>query len=197
MGETVVVDASGRVLYRALPTIADGRVELVVPDAVLEHAAYPITIDPTVSSGQMVNSPSTLAEQPSIAFDGEDYLVAWSEYDGSNFEIRAAQVNGDGTIVQPIGFLSTQGDSRDDQRPAVAWNGTRFLVTWEHAFSSADIDVFGRIVNRAGFPIGSVFTVVAPVGNQTFPSVAAVGVHVLRGVERRPRRRRRHHGCAA
>ena len=84
----------------------------MVPDAVLEHAAYPITIDPTVSSGQLVSPPSNRANQPSVAFDGEDYLVAWSEYDGSNFEIRAAQVNGAGTIVQPIGFLSTQGDSR-------------------------------------------------------------------------------------
>jgi hypothetical protein len=118
MGETVVVDASGHVLYKALPAIADGRVELVVPDAVLEHAAYPITIDPTVSSGQLVSGPSNLANQPSIAFDGEDYLVAWSEYDGSNFEIRAAQVNGAGTIVQQIGFLSTQADSLDDERPA-------------------------------------------------------------------------------
>lgn len=175
VGETVVVDASGNVLHRALPTVDHGRVELVVPDAVLEHAAYPITIDPTVSSGLLVSPPSNLANQPSIAFDGEDYLVAWSEYDGSNFEIRAAQVNGAGTIVQPIGFLSTQGDSRDDQRPAVAWNGTRFLVTWEHTFATGDIDVDGRIVNRAGFPIGSVISVVAPVGNQTFPSVTAVG----------------------
>jgi hypothetical protein len=175
VGETVVVDAAGRELYRGLPAIAHGRVELMVPDAVLEQAAYPITIDPTVSSGQLVSTPSALAQQPSIAFDGEDYLVAWNEYDGSNFEIRAAQVNGAGTIVQPIGFLSTQGDSRDDQRPAVAWNGTRFLVTWEHTFGTGDIDVYGRIVNRAGFPIGSVFSVVAPVGNQTFPSVTAVG----------------------
>ncbi len=175
LGETVVVDASGRVLYRALPTIRNGRVDLVVPDGVLDHAAYPITIDPTVSSGQLVSDPSTLANQPSIAFDGEDYLVVWSEYDGSNFEIRAAQVNGAGVIVQPIGFLSTQGDSRDDKRPAVAWNGTRFLVTWEHNFSDSDIDVYGRVVNRAGFPIGSVISVVAPIGNQTYPSVAAVG----------------------
>jgi hypothetical protein len=175
MGETVVVDASGRELYRALPAIHHGRVELVVPDAVLEQAAYPITIDPTVSSGQLVSGTSNLANQPSIAFDGEDYLVVWSEHDGSNFEIRAAQVNGAGVIVQPIGFLSTQGDGRNDERPAVAWNGTRFLVTWEHNFSDSDIDVYGRIVNRAGFPIGSPFTVVAPIGLQTFPSVAAVG----------------------
>jgi hypothetical protein len=175
VGETVVVDRSGRVLYTAYPAIHNGRAELVVPDAVLEQAAYPITIDPTVSSGQLVSTPSTLSQQPSVAFDGEDYLVAWNEYDGSNYEIRAAQVNGAGTIVQPIGFLSTQGDGRDDTRPAVAWNGTRFLVTWEHTFGTGDIDVDGRIVNRAGFPIGSVISVVAPVGNQTFPSVVAVG----------------------
>ena len=176
LGETVVVDAFGRKLYRALPAIHHGRVELMVPDAVLEHAAYPITIDPTVSSGQLVSGSSVnLANQPSVAFDGEDYLVAWSEYDGSNFEIRAAQVNGAGNIVQPIGFLSSQGDSRDDKRPSVAWNGTRFLVTWEHAFSDSDLDVLGRVVNRAGFPIGGVITVDAPVGNQTFPSVAAAG----------------------
>ncbi len=196
MGETVVVDASGRVLYRALPSIADGRVELVVPDAVLEHAAYPITIDPTVSSGQLVSTPSNLANQPSIAFDGEDYLVAWSEYDGSNFEIRAAQVNGAGTIVQQIGFLSTQGDSRDDQRPAVAWNGTRFLVTWEHTFATGDIDVYGRIVNRAGFP-DRLGLLGRRAGRQPDVPIGGGGRrHVLRGVERRPHRRRRHQGCA-
>jgi hypothetical protein len=173
MGETIVVDARGRVLHRALPTLGDGHVELVVPDTVLEQAAYPLTIDPTVSSGQQVTS--ALAQQPSIAFDGEDYLVAWTEYDGSNNEIRAAQVNGAGTLVQPIGFLSPQGDGKDDRRPAVAWNGTRFLVAWELVFGPGDIDVFGRVVNRAGFPIGAPLTIVAPVGNQTAPSVAAAG----------------------
>jgi hypothetical protein len=173
VGETIVVDAQGRVLHRALPALGDGHVELVVPDAVLQQAAYPLTIDPTVSSGQQVTS--AFAQQPSIAFDGEDYLVAWTEYDGSNLEIRAAQVNGAGTLVQPIGFLSPQGDGKDDRRPAVAWNGTRFLVAWELTFGPGDIDVFGRVVNRAGFPIGPRFPIVAPVGNQTAPSVAAAG----------------------
>jgi hypothetical protein len=173
VGETVVVDATGHVLYRGMPAIEGGHVELTVPGRVLDHAHYPLTIDPTVSSGQQVTS--NLAQQPALAFDGEDFLVVWNEYDGSNFEIRAAQVNSDGTLVQPIGFLSSTGDGKDDERPSVAFNGKRFLVAWEHTFSDTDIDVQGRLVSHAGFPVGGVRSIITPSGNQTYPSVAAAG----------------------
>ena len=56
LGQTVVVDATGTELYRATPTVADGRVELTVPAAVLDGAAYPLTIDPTVSGATPVST---------------------------------------------------------------------------------------------------------------------------------------------
>ena len=194
VGETIVVDAQGRVLHRALPAIGDGHVELVGPRHRAGAGGLPAHHRP--HGKQRSAGDVGLAQQPSIAFDGEDYLVAWTEYDGSNFEIRAAQVNGAGTLVQPIGFLSPQGDGKDDRRPAVAWNGTRFLVAWELTFGTGDIDVFGRLVSRAGFPIGPPFPIVAPTGKPDRPLGGGGRRHLLRGVERRPHRGRRHQGYA-
>jgi hypothetical protein len=111
----------------------------------------------------------------SVAFDGDDFLVAWSQASSGVLEVFAAQVSGDGTKVEPVGALSSTGDSRLDFRPSVAWNGSRFLVVWEHEFGPGDQDIQGRLVTRAGFPASGVFNVTAPTSNQTSPEVTAGG----------------------
>ena len=58
------------------PTVVDGRVSLVVPDRVLRDAAYPLTVDPTVSDPVFVPG-NDESDSVSVAFNGSKYLVAW------------------------------------------------------------------------------------------------------------------------
>lgn len=173
LGQTMVVDATGAELYRATPTVARGRVEMTVPTTVLERATYPLTIDPTVSGTTPVSTNVASAE-PAVAFDGADFLVVWTEAVNGTIEVYGAQVKGDGTQVQPTGAISTV-DATTDRYPSVAWNGTRFLVVWDDAFSATDHDIYGRQVNPAGVPLGSPFPLASSATNQSKPSVTAGG----------------------
>ena len=106
LGETVVKDATGAELYRALPVVTAGKIALVVPDAVLTTAAYPLTIDPKVSAPVTVNNGQD--NTPAVASDGTNYLVVWSQPVGSpgDFNIYGARVSGDGSFVQSVGQIS-------------------------------------------------------------------------------------------
>jgi hypothetical protein len=168
LGETVVKDAQGFELHRALPDVATGQVSLTVPHEVLAGARYPLVVDPTVGSPTTVRNAASV--RTSVAFDGEDWLVVWDEN-----EVFGAQVQGDGSRVQPIGPISVTGDARTDWFADVAWNGSSFLVVWQDEFSGTDTDVLARRVNRAGFPTGGVIPVSTPTSQQRLPAVTAAG----------------------
>ena len=78
------------------------------------------------------------AYYPSVAFDGANYLVVWSDdrdhADGSpRLEIYGARVSPGGVVLDPNGIQITHGEIA--YQPALAFNGTEYLVgayTWEH-----------------------------------------------------------------
>jgi len=78
------------------------------------------------------------AYYPSVAFDGANYFVVWSDdRDQSNgdprLEIYGARVSPGGVVLDPDGILITHGEVAG--QPTLAFNGTEHLVcayTWEH-----------------------------------------------------------------
>ena len=139
-----------------------------------KDAEYPVTLDPTVSGPTTVTNASTT--RPSVAFDGTHFLVVFVQ-NTSEFisDIFAVQVQGDGSRVQAVGAISDTTDARDDDYPDVAWNGSKFLVVWEHSFGTGDQDIQGRRVDAAGFPLGGVLPISDAVKFQQAPEVAAGG----------------------
>ena len=85
--------------------IADG--------AVLDPSGIPI------AGGQ---NPDT----PSVAFDGTNYLVVWS-----NGNLYGKRVNPDGVVLNasPIPVSTASGTQAV---PSVAFDGTNYVVTWRH-----------------------------------------------------------------
>ena len=71
-----------------------------------------------------------------VAFDGTDYLVVWMDYRGYELgpdyaDIYAARVTPDGTDLDPNGIpIAVRGGLLEGQ-PAVAFDGTNYLVTWD------------------------------------------------------------------
>lgn len=94
--------------------------------------------------------------QPSIAWNGTEYLVAWcgnETYDSSSLDIRGFRLDSNlavkDTIPINIGVVS-----EDQTMPHVASNGSKFLVTWEDYRNAVApnyyTDIYGAIVDASG-----------------------------------------------
>jgi hypothetical protein len=167
MGRLVVRDARGRELYRALPEATTSRVALVVPGAVLDHAAYPVTIDPTVGPAHPVSTPVNAPapgarDHSAVAFDGTNFLVVWQDMRGETIDIFGTRVSPEGAVLDPTGIpVSTAAGDQD--APSIAWSGTRFLVVWHefrdntltNSIRGARVSSGGTVVDAAGIEISS------------------------------------------
>jgi hypothetical protein len=166
--ELVAIDATGKEVYRALPRIAGDRLLLTVPAEVLDGAAYPLTIDPTVSPERHVSPVVAPDDQrfAAMAFDGTNYLVVWQ---GNQVGIVGARVTPGGVVLDPNG-LSISGLIPSAEDPVVAFDGTNFLVVWSHGG-----DVKAQRMSKTGVAVGSTITVSAAAGSQSEPAVTFNG----------------------
>jgi large repetitive protein len=94
-------------------------------------------------------------QHPAVAFDGENYLVVWTDdrvlsepyaaYDIYGARVRAS----DGEVIDPIGFpISINPFSQE--HPAAAFDGTNFLVVWEDWRSETTCaDIYGARVSAS------------------------------------------------
>ncbi len=72
-----------------------------------------------------------LAEYPSVAWDGNNFLVVWcDDRDMISRDVYAARVTPDGDVLDPNGFRVSFA-SLTEIRPAVTYNGFNYLVVWE------------------------------------------------------------------
>ena len=93
-----------------------------------------------------MSAPDNQAE-PAVAFDGSNFLVVWT--DGRNGScIYAARVAPQGTVLDPTGFVVSQGGS-DRRFPAVGFDGANFFVVWADG-RSGDWDIRGTRVTPQG-----------------------------------------------
>jgi hypothetical protein len=171
MGEVVVRDASGAELFRALPTITAATLSMRVPASVLDHARYPLTVDPTVSNAILV---AGAANQfvPSIAFNGTQWLVVWEVLVAGFYDVYGSFVNADGTGTASTPFRISFR-AQDEVLPRVAWSFNRWLVVWQHNFTSADTDVRGQLLDATGHAVGNELPISVPSSQQRTPAVAA------------------------
>jgi hypothetical protein len=187
MGELVVKDRTGAELHRATPVPAGAGVRLTVPSSVLADAAYPVTVDPTIGPERPVSEPVTapgLADQNpgSVAFDGTNYLVVWTDgRAGSGFnentDVYGARVSRAGVVLDTTGIPIATG--RGTQANAdVAYDGTNYLVTWDDGYF-APSDVHGTRVGRDGSLLGPSFPIATGDLAQTEAAVSYDGTNYL------------------
>ncbi len=182
LGEFSVRDAAGAVVLRAPARIVAGHVSLRVPESLLAHARYPLTIDPSVSPAVFVSPTPAKGSQdnPAVAFDGTNYLVVWANFVSGTDEITATRVTKAGTVLDPTGIpIAPAGGA-----PAVSFDGTNYLVVWQGSVST-NVAVFGTRVSTAGSvldPSGiliSSFVLQAPFDYLPTPQLAFDGTNYL------------------
>ena len=125
-----------------------------------------------------------------VAFDGTNYLVVWQDSRGSTGrDVYGARVSPDGTVLDPGGIpISTALEHQVE--PAVAFDGTSYLVVWEDR-RGGFADVRGARVSPDGSVLATDLVVSGASLHQTQPAVACATRRMPRRVARRPRGRTR------
>ncbi len=100
---------------------------------------------------------------PAVGFDGVNYLVLWSEWQGaSGYNIMARRVAPSGVVVDSVA-LTICSAVRGQGAPAVGFDGTNYLVVWEDCrqdtlfpdIYGARVSPGGTVLDSAGFPIAT------------------------------------------
>lgn len=111
---------------------------------------------------------------PAITFDGQNYIVVWSDnnFGGSSYYVAAARVTPDGVVLD-TGACISNGTGSSEYRAKIAYDGNRCLVVWPKSSGP----ICGRFLNSQCQPEGSVFTIAsAPSGG---PNIAFDGTDYL------------------
>ncbi|HTW92002.1 MAG TPA: hypothetical protein VMH22_09870 [bacterium] len=169
-----VLDPSGFVISQAInrqrsPALAfDGSNYLAVWQDDRDTGTLFDIFGARVSPGGTVLDPSGIAitqapgnqASPHLAYSGSNYLVAWEDYRRSIYtDIFGARVSTGGAVLDPAGIaISTSEFNQLD--PALAFDGTNYLVLWEDECNSGSPDIYGTRVSQSGsvFDYGRVIT---------------------------------------
>jgi hypothetical protein len=118
--------------------------------------------------------------RPAVAFDGTNCLVAWQSGLMSGFtDVRGARVSPAGTVLDPDGIAVTTADSSQSS-PAVAFDGTNYLVVWEDGRNGPTADIYGARVSPGGSVLDTAGITVSSADLwQGTPSVAFDGTNYL------------------
>jgi hypothetical protein len=139
----------------------------VTPEgAVLDSGGIPIS---TAANGQ---------EWPKVAFDGTNFLVVWVDGRDFDYDLYGCRVTPQGVVLDPSGFAICL-ETSVWYEPAVAFDGTNFLVVWVDGRGS-DYDLYGCRVTPQGSvldPSGIAICAVAAIKYD--PAVAFDGANFL------------------
>ena len=106
------------------------------------------------SGGISISSAKQSQQGPAVAFNGSHYLAVWYGYHtSSTWDVHAARVGSNGSLLDtatiPISEVKNQ-----QYLPAVASDGTNFLVVWADSRSGI-VDIYGSRVTSAGTVLDS------------------------------------------
>lgn len=132
------------------------------------------------SLGFVISAEDNDQALPQVASDGTNYFVVWFDDREAveDYRIYGARVRPDGTVLDPqgirlSGYLSLY--------PAVAFDGTNYLVTWLDYRSGWQADIYatrvstgGVVLDSAGIPVSA-----EPEYDQVLPAVVFGGGRYL------------------
>ncbi|MEO0127730.1 MAG: FlgD immunoglobulin-like domain containing protein [candidate division WOR-3 bacterium] len=117
-------------------------------------------------------------DNPAIAFDGMNYLVIWQVNIAGDWNIYGTRIDQNGNVLNPNGFAISE-ETNHQWYPAVAFDGTNYLVVWSDRRNSAYDQIYGARVTQSGGvldPNGIPIATSATYG-QYFPALAFDGVN--------------------
>jgi hypothetical protein len=159
----------------------EDRIAITVPADILAQTVFPAVLDPTISAEVAVDTQvngATGANStfPSVAFDGTNYLVVWSDQRLSRDEdIFATRVSPAGAILSTTGITVNAGPGRQ-LHPVVVFAGNQFVVAWEDfkIANGVEANIGAARISTAGV-VTQLGNVAPSAQNETDPKLAANG----------------------
>ena len=135
-------------------------------------------VDP---AGILVSPAANDQLTPALTWNGTDVLVVFDGFGSGSRDIYGARVSASGSVLDATGILiSTAANTQ--LSPAVAWNGTDFLVVWSDRRSGtpAQADIYGSRVSATGTVLDTTGIAISTAANfQGTPTVAWNGTDYL------------------
>ncbi|KPJ72284.1 hypothetical protein AMJ52_06835 [candidate division TA06 bacterium DG_78] len=158
-------------IFVANPAVAFGDTNyLVVSDRGDIYAAR-VTPSGIVLDEFVVSAAPEVQCYPSVAFDGTNFLVVWSDsrkgFD--SLDIYGARVSSGGVVLDTAG-IRICGVENYQASPSVAFDGSNYIVVWEDYRSDSTSHIYGAEVSPAGLLIDT-FTAVIQQGDQIEPQL--------------------------
>jgi len=118
-----------------------------------DYNIYAARVSPTGKildpKGIAVTTESNWQGLPSIAFDGKNYLVAWTDFrNNGEIDIYGARIDSSGKVLDPSGIPICK-NSQLQMFPSIAFNGLNYLVVW-HDWRNYNYDIYGARVDVSG-----------------------------------------------
>lgn len=113
---------------------------------------------------------------PALVGTGGAVLAAWSDLRGGvSHDISATALLPDGSVTTPGGVL-VAASLRDEEEPAIAWNGSNALITWVEHFVGTGRDIVAARVDATAMLVDATpLVVAASADDELSPSVASDG----------------------
>jgi hypothetical protein len=162
---------------------AGGEVVLRVPAGVVARSRYPALLDPVIGSEIGIDKPAHgpprgEQERPAVAHGGGNFLVVWQDDRGTTTDVLGTRVSSTGAVQDSLG-IAISTEKNDQGSPAVAFDGTSFLVVWQDK-RSGTWDIYGARVSTAGVVQDTTGTAISTATSlQQRPAVAFDGTHYL------------------
>lgn len=99
-------------------------------------------------------------ENPSVVFDGTNYLVTWQDSRWGQFDIYGARVDTSGLVLDSAGVVISNAVNRQE-RPSAVFSGAYFLITWldkrdnQPDIYCARLDTSGLLLDSTGIFISN------------------------------------------
>ncbi len=116
----------------------------------------------------------------SVAFDGTNYLVVFQRYSFSsgNQDIFGVRVAPTGDVLDNMDGFPISSGSESKFSPAVAFDGTNYLVIFGKFSSASASDIYGARICPSGQVLDE-FPISLSDGDQAFPSIAFDGINYM------------------